>query len=138
MIFGRVKVKPGRAARFEELMAEMIRETAHELACTRYEYWRMSEPDTYFLMECFVDVNGFFTHAAAPFHERISLAAKEECIESLYWEWVDFMGAAHTRFSTTSDLPLPPDTPADVKKQKELAPVQEASWWVELRRRYRA
>jgi quinol monooxygenase YgiN len=137
MIFGRVKVKSGMSARFEELIAEMIRETAHEPACTRYEYWRMSEPDTYFLMECFTDVNAFFVHAAAPYHERISQATKDECIESLHWEWVDFMGGSHTKFPPTSDQPLPADAPADVKKQKELAPVHEASWWMELRRRYR-
>jgi len=83
MIFGRVKVRPGMSARFEELVAELIVNTESEPLCTRYEYWRMSEPDTYFLMECFVDVNAFFAHVAAPYHHRVTRAL-EQCIEVLH------------------------------------------------------
>lgn len=135
-VFAHIKCKPGKSNYLEEWAAFMIRNTEHEQACTRYEIWRGTEPDSYYVMECFSDPNGFFLHQASPYHVALGMAMEDlDVIESIWTEWIDFAGAAHTYFPPTKDQPLPPDTSADVRGEKEKFPVREAPWWIDLRGR---
>ena len=136
-VLAKIKCKAGTSERFEGLIAEMVRLTkAGEPGCTRYEFWRARDPATYYVMECFVDVNGFFAHQASPHHSAMA-PALVECFEDITVEWVDPVDSAHTRFPPTIDRPLAPDASARICQEKESFPVNEASWWHDLRSKYR-
>lgn len=135
-IFAHVKCKPGKSAYLEDWVAFMVRNTRFETLCTRYEIWRGSDLDTYYVMECFSDANGFFIHQASSYHIALGLAMRQlDVIENMRVEWIDPAGAAHAQFPPTTDKPLPRDASVDVKREKENFPVREAPWWLDLRRR---
>jgi quinol monooxygenase YgiN len=139
MIIGHYKVHPGKAARFEEVVADDIRNTGREPGNVRFELWRGSEPNTYYVTASWFDENAFAFHNATPYHDRLAVLEREDVIQEARWEWVDPVAAAHAKFPPTapSDAPLPPDASDYVKEWKaKVGPVREASWWAELRRRY--
>jgi quinol monooxygenase YgiN len=133
-IFAHVKCKPGKSVYFEEWVAYMVRNTETEPLCTRYEFWRATGPDSYVVMECFSDANGFFVHRASPYHVAFGLAMKDlDVIESMHLEWVDPAKSAHAQLPLTTDTPLPPGAPTDVELEKRRFPVRVPPWWVDLR-----
>jgi quinol monooxygenase YgiN len=139
MIIGHYKVHPGKAARFEQVVAQDILNTGHEPGNLRFELWRGSEPNTYYVSASWVGENAFAVHNAAPYHDRLAVLDQEGVIQEARWEWADPVGATHGKFPPTApvDEPLPPDVSDYVKQWKtKVGPVREASWWLELRRRY--
>lgn len=134
-IFVRIRCKPTMAARFEALAAEMIDNTrATEPFCRRYEYWRASESYTYYVMELFDDVNGFYAHEAGGKH--VSLGPHFlKCFEDAQIEWIDPLGSAHGRFPATRDAPLPRDSDGAIGKEKEKFPPPDIAWWTQMRAR---
>ena len=62
-ILAHITVKPGCAARFEQIAAELYRATHdHEPNVRRYEYWRGAEPDTYYTLLSYDTFAEFIEH----------------------------------------------------------------------------
>jgi quinol monooxygenase YgiN len=133
-IISRIRCKPGMAARFEELAAVMIRNTKQtEPDCTRYEYWRSADPHTYFVLECFKDVNGFYAHQANPCHTAL-VPELLACFEEHMAQWLDPVGSVHSNFPATADKALPGDCSAAMVEAKRQFPTPTVAWWAEFRR----
>lgn len=133
-LFVHIRCKPGKAARFEEIVADMIAATrANEPDCLRYEYWRATEPDTYYVVMAFTSVNAFYAHQASPYHTGY-MAEFAACFDSIRLEWTDPLGAAHGRFPATVDAPVPAGADPAIAAERARLPLAEASWWAARRR----
>jgi quinol monooxygenase YgiN len=131
-ILAHLAVKPGCEARFEQIAAALYEAThGHETHVRRYEYWRGSEPGTYYTLLAFDDYDGFLEHQTSEHHESVARALGE-VLASLRLEWVDpVQGAA----------PLPPSVPTPPRpdasevwrRYAERFALQEADWWLPLR-----
>ena len=57
-ILAHITVKPGMAARFEQIATELYRQThEHESDVRRYEYWRGADENTYYTLLSFDSFN---------------------------------------------------------------------------------
>ncbi|MCU0977275.1 MAG: antibiotic biosynthesis monooxygenase [Steroidobacteraceae bacterium] len=66
----RMQVKAGKAARYEEILRELVKDTkANEPGCLRYEYWRGAEPNAYYCLLSFTDTHAFYVHQSSEYHE---------------------------------------------------------------------
>ena len=106
-ILAHITVKPGCAARFEQIAAELYRATHdHEPNVRRYEYWRGAEPRTYYTLLSFDDHRTFIAHQTSDHHEAAS-PVLGGLIESLRLEWVDPVPGASELPPTLNQDPLP-------------------------------
>ena len=98
-LLAHITVKPGSEERFEGIARELYERThADEEGVLRYEYWRGSDPRTYYTLLSFDDHRTFIGHQTSDHHERASPAIGET-VEALRLEWVDPVADAS---------PLPP------------------------------
>ena len=132
-LLAHITIKAGHEARFEELAREMYAGThGHEKDVRRYEYWRGSEPRTYYCLESFADLNGFLEHQTSPHHEGHGPALRD-VIESMHLEWVDPIAGA-SPLVPTNDQPLAVDA-NDLKREKHPRFSKiAADWWSAFRR----
>jgi quinol monooxygenase YgiN len=128
----RIRVRPGMEARFEQLAADLYRDTHdRETAVRRYEYFRGAEPGTYYSLLSFDDYRGFLTHQASDHHEQASPALRE-VTERIDLEWLDPLPDA-SPLTPTDAQPLPADpSPAMVRHHERFSEVGE-EWWREPR-----
>jgi len=71
-ILAHITVKPGAEARFEEISRDLYRAShAGEQGLLRYEYWRGSEPSTYYTLLAFTDFAAFIAHQTSEHHEAV-------------------------------------------------------------------
>ena len=132
-LLAHITVKAGQEARFEELAREMYVGThGHEKDVRRYEYWRGSEPRTYYCLESFADLDGFLEHQTSPHHEGHGPALRD-VIESMRLEWVDPIADA-SPLTSTDDQPLAADA-SELKREKypRFSKIA-ADWWSAFRR----
>ena len=62
-------VKPGMESQWEELARAVFPPThEHEDGCKHYEYWRGSDPRTYYVLLAFDDFDAFMSHQVADHH----------------------------------------------------------------------
>ena len=70
-----LKCKPEMVSRFESLAREMIAYTReNEPDCLRYEYWRLTEPNSYCVLETYNEVDDFYAHEAGARHRALAPA----------------------------------------------------------------
>lgn len=127
-----IRVWPGMEVRFEQVAAELFRAThAGESAVRRYEYFRGSEPATYYCLLSFDDYNGFLAHQSSDHHEAASPELRE-LTESIRFEWIDPIEQA-SPLAPSDPQPLPPDaSPAAIRHHERFADVH-ADWWLTMR-----
>ena len=131
-LLAHITVKPGSEERFESI-ARTLHERTHadESGVRRYEYWRGSEPRTYYTLLSFDDHRAFITHQVSDHHEAASPAIGET-VERLRLEWVDpIVGASP--LGPTAHQPSPVGAGDDVVRATERFAAVVADWWLALR-----
>jgi quinol monooxygenase YgiN len=127
-----ITVKPGSEARFEHVARTLFKEThALEADVRRYEYWRGSEPRSYYSLLSFDDHSAFIVHQTSDHHE-VASPQIGEVVESIRLEWVDPIGGA-SGLSPTNTSTAPADADALVAKYTERYAAHVANWWLALR-----
>jgi len=131
-VIAHIRVVEGAEARFEEIARALYR-TSHdsEPALRRYEYWRGSEPRSYYTLIACDDFRGFMAHQTSDHHESAS-PALGEVIEELRLEWVDPVAGA-SDMPPTEMQPALPDADELTRRYSERFAAQVASWWLDLR-----
>ncbi len=131
-ILAHLQVKPGMAARFEEIASELYRLThEHESDVRRYEYWRGADENTYYTLLSFDTFLDFITHQTSDHHESAS-PQLGEVLAGLRLEWVDPIRGASDLTPTDRQDP-PADASALVRAYAERFAAQVADWWLPLR-----
>ncbi len=131
-ILAHITVKPGTAARFEQIARELYQAThANEPDVRRYEYWRGSEPDTYYTLLSFDTFLDFIGHQVSDHHETASPAIGE-VVQALRLEWVDPIAGA-SPLTPTDGQAAPADAPELVQKYAARFAADVAAWWGPLR-----
>ena len=131
-ILAHLKVKPGMAARFEEIAAELYRLThEHEPDVRRYEYWRGAEADTYYTLLSYDTFLDFIEHQVSDHHESAS-PQLGEVLAGLRLEWVDPIGGSSPLTPTDAQEP-PADAPELVQTYARRFAAQVSDWWLPLR-----
>ncbi|MDX1580266.1 MAG: antibiotic biosynthesis monooxygenase family protein [Alphaproteobacteria bacterium] len=129
-ILAHIKIFDGKAEEFEKIIQPLY-EASHRLepGLRRYEYWRATEPNTYYCLLAFDDFVRFMEHQTSDHHEAPDFPA---LLEDIQLEWLDPVQGA-------SDLPPtePKDIPADagdlMKEYAKNYPVDVQGWWKKLR-----
>ena len=130
-LLAHIRIHPGSEARFEEISRWMYRNTHdHEDRVVRYEYWRGAEPGTYYCLESFPDLPGFFEHQTSDHHEEAGPQLRE-VIADMRLEWVDPMQGA-SPLAPTNPCDLPADANDLVKRAHARFSVL-TDWWLALR-----
>lgn len=131
-ILAHLKVREGAERAFEDISRDLYRAShAGEDGLLRYEYWRGSEPRTYYTLLSFVDFAAFIAHQTSDHHEAASprLGA---VLEGIRLEWVDPIdGASPLPATNAQDLSQAADALTRVYAERFAARV--APWWADLR-----
>ena len=131
-ILAHITVKPGAAARFEQIAHELFRLTHdHETDVRRYEYWRGADENTYYTLLSFDTFADFIAHQTSDHHESAS-PQLGEVIASLRLEWVDPIAGA-SPLTTTEAGATAEDASELTKRYSERFAAQIAHWWLPLR-----
>jgi len=133
-ILAHLKVKEGSERAFEEISRDLYQAShAGEEGLLRYEYWRGSEPRTYYTLLSFVDFAAFIAHQTSDHHEAAS-SKLGGVLEGLRLEWVDPLVDASPLLPTEAqDLSAAEDALTRLYAQRFAA--QVAPWWTPLRDR---
>jgi quinol monooxygenase YgiN len=127
-ILAHIRVTPGTAARYEQLAADLYRDThASETGVRYYEHWRGAEPDTYYTLLAFEDYRAFLRHQTSPHHADFAVNIRG-VIAELRLEWVDPVPGASALGPTRPQNP-PADADEDVRATAARYPAVPAEWW---------
>lgn len=131
-LLAHITVKPGSEERFEGIAQELYARThAEETGVLRYEYWRGSDPRTYYTLLSFDDHRAFIRHQTSDHHETASPAIGET-VESLRLEWVDPIADASPL--PVTDAQGAPDGADDLTvKYTDRFAADVADWWLAQR-----
>ncbi len=125
-MLAKITVRAGAEARWEALISDLVDKTlTHESEVIRYEYWKGSEPNTWYGLLSFASKEAFFAHQDADYHRNQPYA---DCIEAMHLEFVDPVQGA-SPLPRTENPPLPADAPATIREWEHQSPVQIAAWW---------
>lgn len=128
-ILAHITVKPGCAARFEQIAAELYRATHdHEPNVRRYEYWRGAEPDTYYTLLSYDTFAEFIEHQASDHHETAS-PQLSEVLAGIRLEWVDPLPDASPLGRTRASGSPPEDVEQLSRRYWQRYSAQIADWW---------
>jgi quinol monooxygenase YgiN len=131
-LLAHITVKPGSEERFEEIARELYERThAEETGVLRYEYWRGSNPRTYYTLLSFDDHRTFIVHQTSDHHEEASPKIGES-VESLRLEWVDPISDA-SPLPVTAAQDAPDDADELTRTYSERFAAQVADWWLDQR-----
>ena len=131
-ILAHLKVREGSERAFEEISRGLY-EASHagEKGLLRYEYWRGSEPRTYYTLLAFDDFASFIAHQTSDHHEAAS-PKLGGVLEGLRLEWVDPVdGASPLPATNAQDLSQAADALTRLYAERFAAKV--APWWGQLR-----
>ncbi|MFM8946294.1 MAG: putative quinol monooxygenase [Actinomycetota bacterium] len=131
-ILAHLKVKEGSERAFEEISRDLYQAShAGEEGLLRYEYWRGSEPRTYYTLLSFTDFAAFIAHQTSDHHE-VASPKLGAVLEGLRLEWVDPLVDASPLLPTEAqDLSAAEDALTRLYAQRFAA--QVAPWWTPLR-----
>ena len=125
----KIKVFEGKEAEFEETARMMYTNTQKEDGLMRYEYWRGTEPRTYYCFESWENYHAFLGHQTSDHHEGPDWPS---LLENLEIEWLDPMKDA-SPLPPTEHQDLPEDASDLVRQHAENIPLGVQSWWAALR-----
>lgn len=131
-ILAHITVRPGSEADFEAISRGLY-ETSHETesGLLRYEYWRGSEPGSYYTLLSFVDFAAFIAHQTSDHHEEAS-PKLGKVLTGIRLEWVDPVdGAAPLPRTESQDLSHVADELTRLYAERFAARV--APWWQTVR-----
>ena len=123
------RIRPHKLRQFESIERDIAAGThSGEPDCLRYECWRASEPNNYYVLLSFRDASGFYTHQVADWHEK-HVPGLYECFDSFKLEFVDPVPGARAGLSATRKQPLPDDASRAIRDYTQQFPVVEQDWW---------
>ncbi len=131
-ILAHITVREGAETTFEAVARELFVGThALETGVRAYEYWRGSEPRTYYTLLSFDDFPTFISHQTSEHHETASpqLGA---VIESMRLEWVDPIEGA-SKFVTTEMKNVAPGADELTVRYSKRFAAEIADWWLTVR-----
>ena len=133
-ILAHLKVREGSERAFEEISRDLYRAShAGEEGLLRYEYWRGSEPRTYYTLLSFSNFAAFIAHQTSDHHEAAS-PKLGGVLEGLRLEWVDPVDDA-SPLPPTESQDLSHATDALTRLYADRFAAQIAPWWTDLRDR---
>ena len=127
-LLAHITVRPGAEREFEELAATLYEAThSRETGVLRYEYWRGTDPRTYYTLLSFEDHRTWVRHQASDHHESAT-PALGGVLENLRLEWLDPLPDASplppTRMQTAPD-----DADDLVRRYTDVFAAVIADWW---------
>jgi len=129
----RMQVKPGKAARYEEILRKLVEDTeANEPDCLRYEYWRGAAENSYYCLLSFTDTHAFYTHQSSEYHEEY-LPELFTMFDGFSIEYVDPIERGGANLPLTHDTPLAADVSDRMKDAVGKYPIAVQAWWAALR-----
>jgi quinol monooxygenase YgiN len=129
-----IRVHEGKAARFEEILADMVAQTkASEPDCLAYEYYRGAEPNSYYCRLAFASKIAFYNHQNSTYHEGY-LAEFAACFAALKLEYIDPVAAGGSGLDPTNNPALPADATGPLRDAETKYPIDIPNWWLNLRR----
>jgi len=133
-LLAHITVRPGAEADFESIARTLYERThATESGVRHYEYWRGSEPRTYYTLLAFDDHRAFVAHQASDHHEAAS-PQLGPVIERIRLEWVDPIDGA-SPLEPTEMQPAPVDADDLTADYTERYAARIADWWSPQRER---
>jgi quinol monooxygenase YgiN len=131
-LLAHITVRPGSEAEFEAIARTLYEQTHRiEPAVTYYEYWRGTDPRTYYTLLSFDDHRAFIAHQTSAHHETASPAIRE-LVESIRLEWVDPIEGA-SPLPATEMQPAPDGADALTLDYTDRFAASVAEWWLALR-----
>ncbi|CAN5399031.1 hypothetical protein BH23ACT3_BH23ACT3_17580 [soil metagenome] len=132
-ILAHIRVTEGSEERFEEVIRGLYDATHRtETGVRRYEYWRGSEPRSYYTLLSFDDFRGFIAHQVSDHHEAAA-AQFRAMFESFRIEWCDPVDGA-SDLPPTESQDMAADADELTLNSAERFAVRSADWWSRLRR----
>jgi quinol monooxygenase YgiN len=138
-LLAHIVLRPGTAARFEELARHLTHESVTgEAGLRRYEYFRREEPDHFLAMMAFDNYGDFIAHQASEHHHVLAGAMRDMIVEIRLERVGAIPGcsilAPDGEVSATSVRPdLSPPTDAQLSSRTEhyqqRYPLSPVSWW---------
>jgi quinol monooxygenase YgiN len=131
-LLAHITVRPGNESQFEDVARALYARThADELGVRRYEYWRGSEPRSYYTLLSFDDHRAFIAHQTSPHHESAS-PALGQLIEHLRLEWLDPVEGA-SALPVTAHQPAAEGASDLVVAYTDRFAAHVADWWLAQR-----
>ena len=131
-LLAHISVRPGAEADFEAIARALYERThADERGVLRYEYWRGSEPRSYYTLLAFDDHRAFIRHQTSDHHEAAS-PQLGPVIERIRLEWVDPVDGA-APLGPTEMQPAPDGADDLTVAYTERYAALVAEWWAPLR-----
>lgn len=131
-MLAQITVREGREADFEDIARTLYAAShASEPGLRYYEYWRGSEPRTYYTLLAFDDHRAFIEHQTSDHHEEAS-PRFGDVMEAFRLEFVDPIAGASPLPPTEHQAA--PDGADDLTvKYTDRFAAQVADWWADLR-----
>ncbi len=127
-LLAHITVRPGTEARFEQIACELWTRThADEPAAQHYEYWRGSEPRTYYTLVSYPDHRTFIEHQASDHHEA-AVPKLGDIVERIRLEWLDPVAGA-SDLPPTVMQPAPPGADDFFRSHTDRYAADIAAWW---------
>lgn len=131
-ILAHITVKAGRENEFEHIARTLFAAShTNDEGLLRYEYWRGSDPGTYYSLLSFRDFRAFIDHQTSDHHESASPHIGE-VVSGIRLEWVDPVDGA-SALPRTSAQELSGNLDELTKLYARRFAVREAQWWQSLR-----
>lgn len=131
-LLAHITVKDGCEEAFE-VIARRLFATSHEVesGLVRYEYWRGSDPRTYYAHLSFADFTSFIAHQTSAHHERESPQIAR-IVENIRLEWLDpVQGGSPLTTTAVQDLSASEDELT--RRYAKIFEARIASWWLPFR-----
>lgn len=131
-ILAHITVKEGSEAAFERISRDLYA-TSHrtETGLLRYEYWRGSEPRTYYTLLSFVDFAAFIAHQTSDHHEEASPRIRD-VVQDIRLEWLDPVDEA-SPLGRTVPQDLSDSDDELTRRYGKIFAARIAEWWLPLR-----
>lgn len=127
-----ITVKEGSESAFEDIARDLFSVShSKEPGLVRYEYWRGTEPRSYYAHLSFRDFSAFIAHQTSDHHESSSPEISR-VVESVRLEWVDPISGASPLGSTVAQ-DLSDSGDALTRRYARVLEARIASWWLPLR-----
>jgi quinol monooxygenase YgiN len=131
-ILAHIKVKPGCEAQFEQISKDLYGAShGSEPGLLRYEYWRGSEPQTYYTLLAFTDFQAFIAHQTSEHHE-VASPLLGSVLAGLRLEWVDPIQGG-SELPPTENQDLSDSLDELTRSYAKRFAAQVAPWWNEVR-----
>ena len=126
-LLAQIRIKPGKEAEWEAIMADMVAQTAAtETGVQRYEYWKAQTENAYYCLLSFDDKWAFYRHQMSEHHEGHDFA---DVLEGIELEYLDPVQGSGGGLPATIDAPLPDAADEAMRTAQARFPLAIPAWW---------